>query len=135
MERCHLFVSLPPSFLSVFVLGRQLPPLVPRAPVHSFAFVFDLSVPSCLIRTLNSTSLCSSLTLSVFTLSCFNHCNGPGTATKLLGLHSSVQKHRESPGRESVRNWNQFMVWEHLPPVYCPACLLVLTSSGACDRA
>lgn len=37
-DRCHLFVFLP-LFLSVFLFGHQLPPLVPRAPVQPFAFL------------------------------------------------------------------------------------------------
>lgn len=135
MERCHLFVFLPRSFLSVFVFGRQLPPLVPRAPVHSFAFVFQpvFALLSHSHAELNQCVFQFDSVRVYFVM--FYHCNGLRTVTKLLGLHPSVQEYRESPGQESVSNWNQFMVWEHLPSVYCPACLLVLTSSGACDRA
>lgn len=116
-------------FRSFFYLGTSCLLLCHVLQSSHLPSWFSLSVPSWLIYMLNSTSLASSFTLCVCFVM-FYRCNGLRTVTKLLGLRSSPASKWErpgklwNPGQESGSNWNKFMVWEHLPSVYCPACLL-----------
>lgn len=143
MEGCHLFVFLPCSFLplsSYLDHSRLLSCHVLQS--SHLPSCFSLSVPSCLISTLNSTSLGSSLTLSVF-IALYWTQNPHQTVGPSLFIRIQTEKSRNTV-KVLVRNLEVtgtslcfgnicrlfvVLLVSYLMPV------LVLMSSGVCDRA